>query len=83
VAPLKRNLRRHESASQPIVFPRLKKRGSIEAAVYQPRQPRQSLFPRLKKRGSIEALKSGLPRLMKVLFPRLKKRGSIEAAIVR
>ena len=61
-------------------FPRLKKRGSIEAR--QAGWPEELIptFPRLKKRGSIEAYPAGFPAVILDVFPRLKKRGSIEAA---
>ena len=61
------------------VFPRLKKRGSIEACLLRRPRPKRSGFPRLKKRGSIEARKTLIYSVPLKIFPRLKKRGSIEA----
>ena len=60
-------------------FPRLKRRGPIEA----PPSPGPSLapaaFPRLKRRGPIEARFKGFKPYDLAIFPRLKRRGPIEA----
>ena len=63
MAPLKQHLRQNQPLSL-RVFPRLQKRGPIEAIA--PRLPDRSwsVFPRLQKRGPIEAeSKRGLAHL--------------------
>ena len=60
-------------------FPRLQKRGPIEARVKGVKSRIDPLFPRLQKRGPIEA---GACRWLSRswwAFPRLQKRGPIEA----
>ena len=78
VAPLK-----HVGVDQerPAVgqFPRLQKRGPIEASKRRRVALTHHLFPRLQKRGPIEASQPGSYRTAGPGFPRLQKRGPIEA----
>ncbi len=61
------------------VFPRLQKRGLIEAWRSVPAAETGGGFPRLQKRGLIEAQKQARERVPGKKFPRLQKRGLIEA----
>ena len=63
-----------------MLFPRLQKRGPIEAWQLAARRRRIWRFPRLQKRGPIEAyVVAGRSCVSKCPFPRLQKRGPIEA----
>jgi len=62
-----------------VIFPRLKRRGPIEARHNPLYQFSAYLFPRLKRRGPIEATAPLPKRLDPLTFPRLKRRGPIEA----
>ena len=65
------------------LFPRLQKRGPIEASSWSSSPAAASrTFPRLQKRGPIEARSPGWPGMPSSSFPRLQKRGPIEAASV-
>ena len=65
------------------MFPRLQKRGPIEAKL-NVQMLRDALeFPRLQKRGPIEARRVGRGRGAGGRFPRLQKRGPIEALRAR
>ena len=61
------------------MFPRLQKRGPIEADPGRQHTDRLNQFPRLQKRGPIEAGSIENPTLGDLVFPRLQKRGPIEA----
>ena len=61
------------------MFPRLQKRGPIEATAASPFAKSRSEFPRLQKRGPIEAALVQLNESDPRAFPRLQKRGPIEA----
>ncbi len=60
-------------------FPRLQKRGLIEAESVVLSRAAFSRFPRLQKRGLIEARGPSIPATPQTPFPRLQKRGLIEA----
>ena len=60
-------------------FPRLKRRGPIEASFYRLHLYKPLAFPRLKRRGPIEASRDKIARELVKMFPRLKRRGPIEA----
>ena len=61
-------------------FPRLKRRGPIEADRFPIKdEEAEILFPRLKRRGPIEAKAKSLEPPSHTEFPRLKRRGPIEA----
>ena len=64
-----------------FTFPRLKRRGPIEARCWGAENiAPMEIFPRLKRRGPIEANQvQGFLRRV-TAFPRLKRRGPIEAA---
>jgi len=80
VAPLKLQEAQQDLLSLKA-FPRLKRRGPIEAVVYISNTSAAVLFPRLKRRGPIEAVVYISNTSAAVLFPRLKRRGPIEAPI--
>ena len=61
-------------------FPRLQKRGPIEARrVNADAADQFTEFPRLQKRGPIEAMAQDAASRHMHVFPRLQKRGPIEA----
>ena len=60
-------------------FPRVIKRGLIEAIEIQKQLPRFRSFPRVIKRGLIEATRWPPADSMTSAFPRVIKRGLIEA----
>ena len=64
------------------LFPRLKRRGPIEAPPM-PSHVREKggTFPRLKRRGPIEANNIPIEINLEMKFPRLKRRGPIEAMV--
>ena len=78
VAPLKR-FRAGPGEHSFHVFPRLQKRGPIEAKHSQFTSSIAEVFPRLQKRGPIEAAHDVGTPFADHLFPRLQKRGPIEA----
>jgi len=61
------------------MFPRLQKRGPIEALLLGWGWGGDAPFPRLQKRGPIEAEFEAAAKSGEVGFPRLQKRGPIEA----
>ena len=61
------------------MFPRLQKRGPIEAIISVDGVYRVRRFPRLQKRGPIEATRIAVGLSTRIVFPRLQKRGPIEA----
>ena len=78
VAPLKLSMVKPVEAMRDR-FPRLQKRGPIEAISESDLTPPVKLFPRLQKRGPIEATSATTTHAGFGLFPRLQKRGPIEA----
>ena len=78
MAPLKLEVQATFPAQEPI-FPRLKRRGPIEASVGVGVGLPLSSFPRLKRRGPIEANHGPVRGRLYRAFPRLKRRGPIEA----
>ena len=62
-----------------LQFPRLQKRGPIEALKCPSSTRAHSRFPRLQKRGPIEARVFAPESTSDDEFPRLQKRGPIEA----
>ena len=70
----------HPSPPSHHTFPRLQKRGPIEALFGCSRgEHRSRSFPRLRKRGPIEAIAGRMTARRFCAFPRLQKRGPIEA----
>ena len=60
-------------------FPRLQRRGPIEAGMSEEMAVRQHAFPRLQRRGPIEARHTDVHPTAFAEFPRLQRRGPIEA----
>jgi len=60
-------------------FPRLQRRGPIEARHRAEHLGAQPLFPRLQRRGPIEAWWMMILMREGIQFPRLQRRGPIEA----
>ena len=81
VAPLKRASASRDVQGGSEKFPRLQKRGPIEASSPSRSASSATRFPRLQKRGPIEAGQGAQACTGTSWFPRLQKRGPIEALL--